>query len=114
MKVSKKTDLNPSFQGDIMIRRLTAKELPEGATKMTTNVVAHSETGHHHTVTGADIYAMGELDMVLRATSKRVTFKHHRPYDTHETLVYDVDIGDLISVNRQQEYTPQGLRKVED
>ena len=105
-------------QGDLMIRRIdaipsgvaTERAIPVGGR----HVVAHSETGHHHSigVDGVDYltvpgnpliaYLRCELDSVLL---------HERPHDTHAPIAIAKGIYEI---RRQREYTPEGWRRVED
>ena len=67
----------PAFQGDLMIR--AASRLPDGVKQLGTNVVAHSETEHHHVAVGADV--LGGLDpmvMFLRRSEERRVGKECR------------------------------------
>jgi hypothetical protein len=78
-------------------------------------VVAHSETGHHHTVQadGTVLYE-GPADpftCYLRVDAQYAEIVHHREHDTHETL--RLAQGTWL-VRRQREYTPEGFRRVED
>lgn len=119
-----KTIENRGAQGDVMFRKV--KKVPAGAVARTEPgpiVVAHSETGHHHTVEetagtyftvpasslvaylqlGDGCEALGGADVV-----------HHRPYDTHETIRLLGKPGDVFEIRRQREWTPEGWRRVED
>ena len=115
---------NRGAQGDVLFRRV--KELPTGVVARAEKgpiVVAHSETGHHHTVDetygvyfadpkssmvaylqlGDGCVALGGADVV-----------HHRPVDTHETIRLLGKPGDVFEIRRQREWTPEGWRRVED
>ena len=108
----------PSFQGDLMIRRIDAppsnSDLALVAPEAGNLVIAHSETGHHHVVeeraarllidkTNAFI---GYLE-VLSPTELR----HLRDFDTHEP--YALQPG-WHEVRRQREATPDGWRRASD
>lgn len=106
---------NMAAQGDLLVRRIDA--LPEGITACAgtqgVHVVAHSETGHHHTVTssGVQYYPVDELLAYLDVQAQEVSLEHHRAFDTHEALSIPRGTYEL---RRQREYTPEGWRRVED
>lgn len=112
-------------QGDVLFRRVA--KVPTGYEKVVRKlggplVVAHSETGHHHT---ADTNPHGELTAYENPTDPLVcylqmgdvvdfTVTHHRPYDTHEPIRCLGEPGAVWEVRRQREHTPEGWRRVED
>lgn len=102
-------------QGDVMFRRVGS--IPGDAKRVETKgpvIVAHSETGHHHTVdgTGIEVFAPpGDAFVCYLRLAMNVDVVHHRPWDTHETL--NLSAG-LWEVRRQREYVPGGFRRVED
>lgn len=111
-------------QGDLMLRRIDAIDWPadECITISSANlVVAHSETGHHHTVMPRLDGAVAlltrpsgdseEMISALTVPAGGADLVHHRSYDTHETIALDEG---LYEVRRQREYTPEGWRRVED
>lgn len=105
-------------QGDVLFRRVD--QLPKGLTEVDAEkprkIVAHSETGHHHTVDGVRMY-QGEDPLTCFLVLEGVEHAdvvHHRPWDTHETLRLLGGAGAVFQVRRQREYTPQGWRRVED
>lgn len=116
MKLVKKGSRRFVFQGDIAVRKVS--ELPEGAKLLTgpeANVVAHSETGHHHVAECAEVFSVPNgMELYMRAIGKQVTLKHLRDYDTHEPIMFDAEIGDIFKIRRQREGTPEGWRRVED
>ncbi len=103
-------------QGDIYISRVAA--LPKGAIKTDAEhgrvIVTHSETGHHH-VMDADSVTMYRLpDSImdcLLVVDRPTELRHLRDHDTHEPILFEKGI---YHVRRQREYTPEGLRRVED
>ncbi len=113
-----KTFSNTAAQGDLLICRI--KELPAGLTLIKPegdkHIVAHSETGHHHTfpTRTVELLARGDDPMVMyfRVTGESADLVHHRPHDTHETIGFSK--GDIGIMRRQREYTPEGWRRVED
>ena len=116
-----------AYQGDLMIERIetTPPDLtpvepgPEGY------VVAHSETGHHHRAiawmegddTPSDVAYLrpsspDEMTAYLQVgPGAGALLVHDRPWDTHGTI--HVPPG-LYRLRRQEEYTPEGWRRVED
>ena len=87
----------PSFQGDLMIRRID--NLPSGVTQAApdndVHILAHSETGHHHVIEskGASVSVLDrqlEGMRVLRAILENPTsLEHLRDHDTHEPIVME-------------------------
>jgi len=108
------------FQGDLMIRRVDI--VPDGYEERDAqdgqHVVAHSETGHHHTVNACGLKLFEGSDPMVAylrlETVEYVDFVHHRPFDTHEPVRALGKPGDVFEIRRQREYTPQGWRRVED
>lgn len=104
-------------QGDVFFVRADA--IPSGYVETEgergQHVIAHSETGHHHTVAVDGVVRFsGPADpftCYLRVDAAYADVVHHRPHDTHETLRLTPG---LWLVRRQREYTPQGFRRVED
>ena len=101
----------PVFQGDVMFMRVD--DIPGEAQLAKTNIVAHSETGHHHTAECAEVFTVTDArTMFMRALGKEpIRVEHHRPFDTHKTLV--LPPGSYL-VRRQREHTPEGWRMVTD
>lgn len=107
----------PSFQGDLMIRRIDA--LPAGVVKADPtgkhHILAHSETGHHHVIdaTAADrfIDSANEFIGYLR-TLNDAEVKHLRDFDTHES--YMLEAGAIYEVRQQREYVAEGFRRAAD
>lgn len=120
MKTINLTDSRPAFQGDLMIRRIAA--IPAGAERDTSKdaaIVAHSETGHHHLMTGAlDVYRPKSDQMVAYIEARSaIDLVHLREFDTHETLRFEggkTDAPAIFECRRQREHTPEGWRRVED
>jgi hypothetical protein len=104
-------------QGDVLFRRI--KALPEGVIEQPASypiVVAHSETGHHHSIDDrlVKLFERAERDPMicyLQVDSFCGEVVHHRPHDTHATIGLTKGIWE---VRRQREWTPEGLRRVED
>jgi len=113
MKKIKLDDNRPVFQGDIMITRVAA--IPNGATQKEDEIVAHSETGHHHVAKRAKVFTGPDgMTLYMQAIGKTVDLVHMRPTDTHETIRLYGNPGSVWKIQRQREFTPQGLRRVED
>lgn len=112
-----KTFVTMAAQGDVVFKRIA--ELPKGVLAKADEdgklVIAHSETGHHHFVDKAEarFYAdpKDAMTCYLVVDGEYADIKHARLFDTHETL--RVPTG-IFQVRRQREYTPEGLRRVED
>lgn len=111
-----RTFKNHCAQGDVYIRRI--ETLPKNAIPEKPEhgrvIVTHSETGHHH-VMDADAVTMYRLpDSImdcLLVVDKPTALEHLREHDQHEPIMFEAGI---YHVRRQQEYTPEGLRRVED
>ena len=110
-----KTFKNQAAQGDVLFRKVP--ELPDGASPVESDksvVVAHSETGHHHSFSDPEsvfLYSTKDQLVSYLRVEKQSVLDHHRPHDTHEALVFEKGIYE---VRRQREYTPEGWRRVED
>ena len=102
-------------QGDVLFRRVHT--IPAAARQQTRNgplIVAHSETGHHHTIEAEGVIHFEVSDPLicyLRVDADHADVVHHRPYDTHATL--RLPTGNW-EVRRQREHTPEGWQRVED
>lgn len=111
-----KTFKNFCAQGDVYIRRVD--KLPKDAVAVKAEagrvIVTHSETGHHHVMEaeGVTMYRLPDSIMdCLLVVDKPTALEHLREHDKHEPIMFDKGI---YHVRRQQEYTPEGLRRVED
>jgi len=114
---------NLGAQGDVLFRRVEA--LPKEATEQKTEgpiVVAHSETGHHHSIDvtdGVKLFAVPNDPLVCYLQLDGIDHAdvvHHRSWDTHATvrLLGGAGTKSTFEVRRQREYTPEGWRRVED
>lgn len=112
-----KTFNNIVAQGDIYIRRVDS--LPNGLVRVEREngklIVTHSETGHHHVMSGGvvEMYRPKEnfdWDAWL-VVSEPSALEHLRTFDTHESILFEPGI---YHVRRQREYVPEGFRRVED
>lgn len=109
-----KTFKNCAAQGDLLIRRID--KLPEGVKeerpKDEKYIVAHSETGHHHTVNSQFVkYYIASQLLAYMEVEEPTVLEHHRSWDKHEAL--QIPTG-VFEIRRQREYTPEGWRRVED
>lgn len=99
-------------QGDIYVRRIVA--IPPAAKAEPTKIVAHSETGHHHSFDdNAAVFVYStpdELVSYLKVT-KPAVLRHRRDFDTHEEVLFDAG---TYEIRRQREHAPEGWRKVVD
>lgn len=107
----------PSFQGDLMIRRIDT--LPENlkaaqAEKDGTHILAHSETGHHHVIESR------AADKLIDETNAFISYLrvmepaevvHLRDHDTHGSLALEPG---LYEIRNQREYVPEGWRRAQD
>lgn len=113
-----KTFQNCAAQGDLLIRRIDF--VPEGATNANPEngkfILAHSETGHHHSIAerqGVDFFTTKDplVAYLCVIDSVEVVLEHERTFDTHESLLIK---GGTYEIRRQREYTPEGWRRVAD
>jgi hypothetical protein len=108
---------NQGAQGDVLF--VSVSEIPKSAVPEAPKdgkvIVAHSETGHHHTVDGTDVLMFREpsdpFTCYLSIAGKGAEVVHHRPFDTHETIALSAGIW---MARRQREYIPAGQRMVVD
>lgn len=80
-------------------------------------VVAHSESGHDHII---DLKRSKQADLLIHKTNNLIgrlvlgedcEVEHLRAFDTHETL--KLPKGKYV-LRYRREYTPEGLRRVQD
>lgn len=70
---------NQKAQGDILFNPI--KELPEGAKKIESNIVAFGEaTGHHHAVELAEIYELDDQMWIVAEEGAIVTHQEHATF----------------------------------
>lgn len=110
---------NNAAQGDCFLVRVD--KLPDGLVDAGSEngryIVAHSETGHHHTINfKPDNVRMYEdpndpLVAYLQVIGNDVKLEHQRSFDTHETIQFTPGI---FRVTRQREYTAEGFRRAQD
>ena len=106
---------NQGIQGDVALTRVN--ELPAGCVEAKPkdgfHVVAHSETGHNHAVLErhGKLFESDNPLVAYLVVDNEAKLEHHRPFKTHGTVLFDKGI---YRINRQREYTPEGLRRVVD
>lgn len=118
---------NHGAQGDLMFVRVDSgpyavdvpSDLTEARPEKGRVIVAHSETGHNHEVDAVTARLMEGRDPLvayLMPTGPGViAVEHLRPWDTHETVGLSCPTGkEIWEVRRQEEWTPEGWRRVED
>jgi len=114
-----KTFKRQAAQGDLLIMRLSDDfVIPENYKEVKAEdgkyIVAHSETGHHHTVLERSTTYFQDPEDAFNAilsVKEKTPLTHERSYDTHETL--GLEAGNY-KIRRQREYTPEGYRRVAD
>jgi len=104
-------------QGDLYFTRIAAPQGVKFQPSGNSRIVAHSETGHHHTMV---VDAPGRLEWApgtnplysfLRVIGLPARLEHQRSFDTHEPFL--LAPGDY-ELRRQREWTPAGEKIVED
>lgn len=96
-------------QGDVLVTRIGS--VPDGVQPTPRRddepiVVAHSETGHHHTIDAADVIQYqpeNPLVCYLRVDRDYADIVHHRSFDTHGTLRLPRGIYEI---RRDREWNP--------
>jgi hypothetical protein len=106
----------PVFQGDLMF--LPVPKLPKGAVPRASHIVAHSDSGHHHTVKGGQLLdAPGDDPRMVFylqvGEGGHAEVDHLRPVDQHEAIAFTGE-GAVFQVRRQREMRPDGWARVED
>ena len=109
-----------SFQGDVAFMRIdempTGVELKRAEPRIDGQViVAHSETGHHHVMKGAEFFETSDpFVCYLRLEGPSALISHERSFDTHAPQSLEGGKGAVWKVIRQREMTPEGWKRVED
>ena len=113
-----KTFKNQAAQGDMLLRKIEA--LPGGVTETKPDgekyILAHSETGHHHSIKVREdikLYANDNDPFIayLVVDNTKALLEHERSFDTHAPI--EIEPG-IYEVRRQREYTPEGFRRAID
>lgn len=124
-----KTFTHQAAQGDMLITRISA--LPKNAKPLEAEagkfILAHSETGHHHSVKarpGVEFYANDNdpfIAYLVVDNTVEAFIEHERSFDTHETIslkapdkVEAKENKRVYEIRRQREYTPEGFRRARD
>jgi hypothetical protein len=98
-------------QGDVLL--VPVDEAP-GATTRQDRILAHGEaTGHAHVVIDGEVLIDESGNLYVRADSKTVLLHQTATGEVAEHLPLVLEPG-LYEVRIENEYTPQGLRRVED
>ena len=111
----------PLFQGDVMVE-LVAGPVPVSFKAVETKVIAHSETGHDHTVEHGSVFENKTNPMELYVQCNYaedgqpfMDFVHHRPGNhPHTTIRVECEAGQVFLIGRQRESAPEGWRQVKD
>ena len=110
-------------QGDVLFERIDPDDLPDGLEVITPengkHVIAHSETGHHHTMvaerdkTKTTLYRLPEelYECFLVVDGGDAVLEHQRSFDTHDPIKF---APGTYRVRRQREHTPEGYRRAAD
>lgn len=111
-----KTFKKIAAQGDAMLKRIDS--LPDGIEVSNAvngkHIVAHSETGHNHTVLSRN------ADMLIDKTNEFIAYlhvkedtelTHERSFNTHESLLLTEG---YYEIRRQREYVSEGYRRAQD
>ena len=110
-----KTFTTQAAQGDVLFRRVD--KIPADATPRKDDgdtVVAHSETGHHHSFAkecGVTYYTTSNPFIAYLSCETPSILEHHRPHDTHASILF---APGCYEIRRQREHTPEGWRMVQD
>lgn len=110
------TFIKQAAQGDLLVTKIDT--LPNGLKKAKAengkHIVAHSETGHHHTVLEKNAQLLidetNEFIAYLKV-SNDTHIEHDRSFDTHAPI--ELKEG-VYEIRRQREYTPEGYRRAQD
>jgi len=113
-----KTFKKMAAQGDVLF--IKRDKLPGGLREANPEngkyIIAHSETGHNHTVLERNaqllIDTTNDFISYLKTGSEPVYAEHERTYDTHDTVSFDPD--SIYEIRQQREYTPEGYRRAQD
>ena len=109
-------------QGELLF--IKVEEFPDDDGNWTTQkpegnhlIIGHSETGHHHVIDRRKCKTAELIINEMREFETRLLLgedaevEHLRSFDTHKTL--KLPAGKYV-VRHRREYTPKGLRRVQD
>lgn len=109
---------NMCAQGDTLFRRIAS--LPEDAKEVVPEkpgqvIVTHSETGHHHlfhaTPSVVQLFGSGDPMKGYLRVHAPVVLEHARSVDSHDPIKFEPGCYEVL---RQEEFTPEGWRRVID
>jgi 23S rRNA maturation-related 3'-5' exoribonuclease YhaM len=111
-----KTFEQVAAQGDVLFRRVS--EVPTSAKpvakdKTGATVVAHSETGHHHSFDAScpvQFYTTENPFICYLRVEQPSMLEHHRPNHTHEPIMFAPGCYE-IRRQRERARTPEGWRE---
>ena len=99
----------------IPIKAIPARAKPATA-EGGNDVVAHSETGHHHVIEKrrAEVYEAADDNFIayVKALGDGADIVHKRDFHTHETI--SLAPNQSYEIRRQREYVPEGFRRAQD
>lgn len=104
-------------QGDLMIIRVSefdAKDYRAAQPEGGKFILAHSETGHHHTVPEGDVLVYEKPDNQFEGAMqvlRECLLTHERSFDTHDPI--KLEPGNY-KIRRQREYVANGYRRAAD
>lgn len=115
-----RTFKNFAAQGEAFFRRVDAK--PDDGVEVEPvdgkHIIAHSETGHHHLMDASGVTVLERTENVPEGmkilhliVDEPTALEHLRATDTHEPIMFEKG---HYEVRLQREYTPEGLRRVQD
>ena len=104
-------------QGDVLIE--IVESIPDDAVVIGSengnNIIAHSETGHHHVIPADDSvqYAVNDDQFVSYVkVNNDTSVIHLRSHHTHETR--HLKSGTILRIRKQTQETPEGILRVVD
>jgi hypothetical protein len=111
-----KTFDNICAQGDVLFQKIDS--LPKGLKSVKaegrSQIITHSETGHHHVMEADKVELFENPSDPMEAflvVHETTTLDHLRQHDTHEPIQFKP--GNY-KIHRQREHSPEGFRRVAD
>jgi len=119
MKTEPVTFNRIAAQGDLLLIRVSDDTTPPSGMILAEceggkHILAHSETGHHHTVVAEAVKVYRDPKDEFKAWMEVLmptTVEHERSFDTHAPL--GLPVGKY-EIRRQREYVPGGYRRAAD